>query len=241
MTPWGRSPLAWGRGSKHRPRVQFGKNRDVAPRVGAWIETIAGSGSLRRTRSPLAWGRGSKRFRTPHAAAIAGRPSRGGVDRNGSFPGPRPVRDVAPRVGAWIETCAKRRRHTACVVAPRVGAWIETTRRRPEIRHRRLSPLAWGRGSKHRGNGRAYYRPGRPSRGGVDRNYWPETGRLEVWGSPLAWGRGSKQGRDCHAGPGRHVAPRVGAWIETLDTAGASRNLMVAPRVGAWIETCFSI
>lgn len=33
------------------------------------------------------------------------------------------------------------------------------------------------------------------------------------------------------------VAPRVGAWIETIPRTGISRPLQVAPRVGAWIET----
>ena len=35
---------------------------------------------------------------------------------------------VAPRVGAWIETCLAWRELLACAVAPRVGAWIETQR-----------------------------------------------------------------------------------------------------------------
>ena len=33
------------------------------------------------------------------------------------------------------------------------------------------------------------------------------------------------------------VAPRVGAWIETLDNALKVISVDVAPRVGAWIET----
>jgi len=33
------------------------------------------------------------------------------------------------------------------------------------------------------------------------------------------------------------VAPRVGAWIETLNLANPDENPVVAPRVGAWIET----
>ena len=33
------------------------------------------------------------------------------------------------------------------------------------------------------------------------------------------------------------VAPRVGAWIETLNVKGSAPNSAVAPRVGAWIET----
>ena len=36
----------------------------------------------------------------------------------------------------------------------------------------------------------------------------------------------------------RHrVAPRVGAWIETLSRPRMRRRVTVAPRVGAWIET----
>ena len=39
-----------------------------------------------------------------------------------------------------------------------------------------------------------------------------------------------------------NVAPRVGAWIETIDApATIEFNLGVAPRVGAWIETCQSL
>ena len=33
------------------------------------------------------------------------------------------------------------------------------------------------------------------------------------------------------------VAPRVGAWIETMHALRQPRNVTVAPRVGAWIET----
>ena len=34
-----------------------------------------------------------------------------------------------------------------------------------------------------------------------------------------------------------HVAPRAGAWIETLASIWAIPVLRVAPRAGAWIET----
>ena len=33
------------------------------------------------------------------------------------------------------------------------------------------------------------------------------------------------------------VAPRAGAWIETVKEAPEEKNIMVAPRAGAWIET----
>ena len=35
----------------------------------------------------------------------------------------------------------------------------------------------------------------------------------------------------------RVVAPRRGAWIETRNSSAFSNNSMVAPRRGAWIET----
>ena len=34
-----------------------------------------------------------------------------------------------------------------------------------------------------------------------------------------------------------NVAPRVGAWIETVDITPGDTLIIVAPRVGAWIET----
>jgi len=33
------------------------------------------------------------------------------------------------------------------------------------------------------------------------------------------------------------VAPRAGAWIETLSAVLAAMIMLVAPRAGAWIET----
>ena len=37
------------------------------------------------------------------------------------------------------------------------------------------------------------------------------------------------------------VAPRVGAWIETLLLSIILKLKLVAPRVGAWIETISAI
>ena len=33
------------------------------------------------------------------------------------------------------------------------------------------------------------------------------------------------------------VAPRAGAWIETLTITSPFADMLVAPRAGAWIET----
>ncbi len=34
-----------------------------------------------------------------------------------------------------------------------------------------------------------------------------------------------------------NVAPRAGAWIETIESQGTLLEISVAPRAGAWIET----
>ena len=61
-------------------RISRRDGNGVAPRVGAWIETWkkSGSGSLRT--SPPAWGRGLKPGRRAEADHCGRRPPRGGVD-----------------------------------------------------------------------------------------------------------------------------------------------------------------
>ena len=49
--------------------------------------------------------------------------------------------------------------------------------------------------------------------------------------------RGLKRNRDLLGVCGRSVAPRAGAWIETLTIRILSPMFAVAPRAGAWIET----
>ena len=126
---------------------------------------------------------------------------------------------VAPRVGAWIETCEHelvdgcgelrtsplawgrgskppipRDLHWQDFgVAPRVGAWIETSCR----------PVRWVGESRR----------GRPSRGGVDRNDHLREALAPgmALGSPLAWGRGSKLLPVVAAGPGTG-SPSPLAW-----------------------------
>ena len=41
-------------------------------------------------------------------------------------PGYHVAKNVAPRVGAWIETANSNPARRRLIVAPRVGAWIET-------------------------------------------------------------------------------------------------------------------
>ena len=51
------------------------------------------------------------------------------------------------------------------------------------------------------------------------------------------WVRGLKPQRQPQMMKVRIVAPRVGAWIETINTKNKFALIKVAPRVGAWIET----
>ena len=57
--------------------------------------------------------------------------------------------------------------------------------------------------------------------------------------SRLVWARGLKQRQRIDEWPKAHVAPRVGAWIETSFDRSHGLKTTVAPRVGAWIETIF--
>ena len=82
---------------------------NVAPRVGAWIETMKIRKFAARRLSHPVWVRGLKRY----------------LDRLAY------VRQaVAPRVGAWIETSIHIQTEGMDKVAPRVGAWIETSHSR---------------------------------------------------------------------------------------------------------------
>ena len=71
-------------------------------------------------------------------------------------------------MGAWIETCMQfGYRHPLMQVAPRVGAWIETDTIVHKI-SKKTSPLAWGRGLKRAAVKEERRGASRPSRGGVD-------------------------------------------------------------------------
>jgi len=52
-----------------------------------------------------------------------------------------------------------------------------------------------------------------------------------------AWVRGLKHHINGDKTDNSVVAPRVGAWIETIYPTNAPEDATVAPRVGAWIET----
>ena len=55
---------------------------------------------------------------------------------------------VAPRVGAWIETCRRYLLRNRKRVAPRVGAWIETCENDGALKTIEESHPVWVRGLK---------------------------------------------------------------------------------------------
>ena len=101
---------------------------NVAPYVGAWIETPATTrSSWQPTWSHPTWVRGLKLVAICSAiVAFLSHPTwvRGlkrSFDKVGSF-----LPAVAPYVGAWIETLRVFSLSISWFVAPYVGAWIET-------------------------------------------------------------------------------------------------------------------
>ena len=95
----------WVRGLKPYPVEKPLSRWEVAPHVGAWIETSHCKRVSDPMRSHPTWVRGLKQ-RNHHAACAA-------------VP-------VAPHVGAWIETSRMVMCMVLSPVAPHVGAWIET-------------------------------------------------------------------------------------------------------------------
>ena len=123
------SPLAWGRGLKLFCESEQVRAYIVAPRVGAWIETLMSNlcdyiGGL----SPLAWGRGLK-----HSGKRE----------------EREPRHVAPRVGAWIETRAWAD-FVKSLKSPLAWGRGLKPAQTDVTTVANTSPLAWGRGLKPR-------------------------------------------------------------------------------------------
>ena len=280
-------PLAWGRGSKRERYASPCDKAGCRPSRGGvdrnWL--IAYYLACPRLISRPSRGGVDRnaicRAASVRRAELARRPSRGGVDRNHLARNPRNpmVRTtVAPRVGAWIETSSRRLGFCHNLRQRSPLAWGRGSKRyntaHRVTRECRCRPsrggvdrnLALRRG--HRTGHFGASGQGRPSRGGVDRNALlrAESGdRAQRTRSPLAWGRGSKPIDAVVRMTTRiYVAPRVGAWIETVvapwkpavgdrcrrpSRGGVDRNArftesighgeprLVAPRVGAWIET----
>ena len=98
----------------------------VAPRAGAWIETLLMQRMLRLFASPPVRGRGLKQGMTGAGEWSVPSPPVRGRGLKQSQPKDPLCRLVAPRAGAWIETGNTGRGPERQGVAPRAGAWIET-------------------------------------------------------------------------------------------------------------------
>ena len=99
----------------------------VAPRRGAWIETISPPWMRTTVLSRPAGARGLKLTLCPPPIRTGGvAPRRGAWIETHGMAQDRTLRIVAPRRGAWIETDEARIDNFDFYVAPRRGAWIET-------------------------------------------------------------------------------------------------------------------
>ena len=98
----------------------------VAPRVGAWIETIMDYKNDIQDKSHPVWVRGLKQSycNIGHHEHVAPRVGAWIETNSGTYSAIFAF--VAPRVGAWIETSKRGSRYGCKHVAPRMGAWIET-------------------------------------------------------------------------------------------------------------------
>ena len=183
----------------------------VAPRVGAWIETQP---------APIS-------FSIDYVA-----PRVGAWIETSDFNINTVTNTVAPRVGAWIETLPDTQIILSERVAPRVGAWIETPNTRTSARRPKSHPV-WVRGLK------PLFRA-LPTLLVVSHPVWVRGLKLvsncsNVSFSPShpVWVRGLK--RICLALHVFHqfVAPRVGAWIETIGSQALNGRKMSHP---VWVR-----
>ena len=167
---------------------------------------------------------------------------------------------VAPRAGAWIETCPLQSFRQLHASPPARGRGLK--RKTREDKEGVLwSPPARGRGLK-RSTGSAWTGPlvSPPARGRGLKHQSLDTVKWYVQ-SPPARGRGLKLRHlsilcmTVESPPARGrglkhfstnfsfitlVAPRAGAWIETCSGYSDRRRGLVAPRAGAWIETAWT-
>ena len=114
----------WVRGLKLLYTLLIVSLVNVAPYVGAWIETYEGQVEDFAHLSHPMWVRGLKQH----------------IGRTCLW---EPC--VAPYVGAWIETTSPRNRCLSTHVAPYVGAWIETRKILAQHPNRQVAPYvgAW--------------------------------------------------------------------------------------------------
>jgi len=102
--------------------------------------------------------------------------------------------DVAPRAGAWIETMKRSNQYQNQLVAPRAGAWIETNNWN--------TAYGWGKSHPVRVRGLKHDNTFNRCRSNIASHPVRVRGLKPFSLTP-----------DCND---LQVAPRAGAWIETL-------------------------
>ncbi len=150
---------------------------------------------------------------------------------------------VAPRTGAWIETCGTRRCPSSRRSPPARGRGSKQMIA-GAIRIVLASPPARGRGSKLGRHVVSPIKPGRPPHGGVDRNTCSSWRSYSCCASPPARGRGSKldlaellgilPGRPPHGGVDRNAARRrcASAFLTSPPARGRGSKRIVAEGEG---------
>ena len=98
----------------------------VAPRAGAWIETLKESLHRQPWKSHPVRVRGLKLLCTFIIEKVFVAPRAGAWIETKKSIHVYCASQVAPRAGAWIETPCEVLMMSICLVAPRAGAWIET-------------------------------------------------------------------------------------------------------------------
>ena len=205
----------WARGLKHFPRQlhwHLGKSRPV-------------------------WARGLKQQMYPHPWFFsASRPvwARGLKQRLCAFAQRFPK--VAPRVGAWIETTWNMGARQLWSVAPRVGAWIETRRYFLTLLNKAsrapCGRVDWNLPAEREDNGVVKSRPVWAR--GLKRSL-SRTKTTRATSRPV-WARGLKPVAKCAESFGQSRAP-CGRVDWNFWFGFVMFDVRVAPRVGAWIET----
>ena len=142
---------------------------------------------------------------------------------------------VAPRAGAWIETCGRSSARSPWPSLPVRERGSKQLDAEPTPARIQSLPVR-ERGSKHAGGVPPELHARRSPCGSVDRNCLTMTrDRIDAV-APRA-GAWIETRRSVIASAITTVAPRAGAWIETRRRHRCRRRCRVAPRAGAWIET----
>ena len=140
------SHLTWVRGLKLVWSIFWIYSKNVAPYVGAWVETCNGFYYCLRNHSRTLRGCvGWNLVVFYHPSILSCRTLRGCVGWNLERVRKDTGKSVAPYVGAWVETVVLCWNCLYSAVAPYVGAWVETLMMDQVMNPREVAPYvgAW--------------------------------------------------------------------------------------------------